>query len=83
MEDLTEIQQKVFDEVKSNWEQRVGVGKVDEDSLARMIKLSDVHGDGKKRIAVANKGTFLVPIEDIILIGVTGEDIEKYPKIEE
>ena len=83
MAELTDVQQDIFNKVKENWEERVGKGNVDEDALRDLITMADKHGDGNKRITVENKGTYLVPIEDIILIGVDAADIEKkYPKIE-
>ena len=84
MKKLTEIQQKIFDKVKSDWEKRVGIGKVDDDSLCDIIMMADTEGDGKKRVSVLGmKGIYLVPIENIILDGLKAVDIEKYPKVKE
>lgn len=80
MEGLTKIQQRIFDKVKQNWEKRVGKGVIDETLLTNIIIIADTQGDGKKRVTVEGKGTYLVPIEDILLIGIKGWDIEKYPK---
>ena len=80
MQGLSEIQQQIFDKVKENWVQRVGKGAVDEVVLASIIKLADTEGDGKKRVTVEGKGTYLVPIEDIILVGIKAQEIEKYPR---
>jgi len=81
MIELTEIQEGIFEKVKSNWEERVGRGNVDEDVLKTIIVNSDIHGDGKKRVERAETGElFLVPIEDILLIGLKEEELDKYPK---
>ena len=81
MIELTEIQEGIFEKVKSNWEERVGRGNVDEDVLKKIIVISDIHGDGKKRVKRRETGElFLVPIEDILLIGVKEEELDKYPK---
>jgi hypothetical protein len=77
---LTEIQQKIFDKVLEEWEKRVGLGNVDKETLADIIKFADTDGDGKKRIGLFGETHLrLVPIEDIILNGVKGTDLEKYP----
>lgn len=47
--------------------------------LIKTIELADVDGDGFKRVSLMgnpNK-TYLVPIEDIILHGLRGEDLHK------
>lgn len=78
--ELTERQQEIFENVKANWGKRVGTGNVDEDLLKEIIILADTEGDGLKRIQkVGSKKTYLVPIEDILLIGVRTKDLDKYP----
>lgn len=78
---LTEVQRKIYGKVKDNWEKRVGKGNVDEDALRRIIIMADTDGDGKKRVVVEDK-MYLVPIEDIILIGVkAGEIPDKYEEV--
>jgi hypothetical protein len=77
---MTEIQDKIFRKVKEEWEKRVGKGNVDEKSLKKIIEIADTNGDGKKRIIIEGK-TYLVPIEDIILKGISGREVkEKYPE---
>jgi hypothetical protein len=77
---MNKIQNEIFRKVKEEWEKRVGKGKVDEKSLKKIIEFADTNGDGKKRVIVDGK-TYLVPIEDIILKGISGKEIkEKYPE---
>lgn len=79
--ELTEIQKRIFDRVKENWELRLGKGNVDKEKLAEIIRMADTDGDGMKRVEVIGKGTYLVPIEDIILVGVSVDEIDKYPRV--
>jgi hypothetical protein len=76
---MKEHQQKIFDKVLLEWEKRVGRGRVDERMLEEIILLADTNGDGKKRVSVCGK-TFLVPIDDIILNGLTGRKATGYPE---
>ena len=80
--ELSEVQQKIFYDVKAEWERRVGKGRIDEGRLKRTILMADTNGDGKKRVVVSGK-THLVPISDIILHGLQAVEIDKYPVIEE
>lgn len=77
---MTFIQMKIFNKILKVWEKRVGKGNVDEIGLIQIIKIADTNGDGKKRIII-NGETHLVPIEDIILDGIRGTDVPKYPKV--
>lgn len=77
---MTFIQMKIFNKILKVWEEKVGKGNVDEIGIIQIIKIADVHGDGKKRIKV-NGETHLVPIEDIVLDGIRGTDVSKYPKV--
>jgi len=82
--DLTKRQQEIFEKVKADWGKRVGAGNVNEDTLKRIIVDADTDGDGFKRVQkVGSKKTYLVPIEDILLIGVRVTDLEKYPTEEQ
>lgn len=80
--ELSDVQQEIFNEVKTEWEKRTGKGNVDEGSLKRIIIMADTDGDGKKRVVVSGK-THLVPISDIILDGLRASEIDKYPIVEE
>ena len=77
---LTEKQQEIFEKVKAAWEERVGKGNVDEEGLKRIIIVADTDKDGLKRISlIGSDKVHLVPIEEIILNGLEGTDIDKYP----
>jgi len=79
---IEKVKNKIFKKVKKEWEKRVGKGKVDEDMLKTLIEISFTNDDGKKRIVVGGK-TYLVPIEDIFLKGLKGNEVkEKYPEEE-
>lgn len=75
-------QKKMFDRVFEAWEKKVGKGNVDNERLKLIIQLADTNGDGKKRIAVCGK-VFLVPIDEIILNGITGLQATGYPEEKE
>lgn len=76
---MSDARDKIFRKVKEEWEKRVGIGNVDEKSLKKIIEFADTNGDGKKRIIIDGK-TYLVPIEDIFLNGLKGNEVEgKYP----
>ena len=82
--ELTEKQQEIFEKVKAAWGERVGKGNVDEDGLKRIITIADIDNDGLKRVSlIGSDKVHLVPIEDIILNGLKGTDIDKYPAEEE
>ena len=76
------IREQIFRKIKKEWEKRIGKGNVDEIRLRQIIGLADTDGDGKKRVVVNGK-TYLVPIEDIILKGLKGNEIENYPSVKE
>ena len=68
---MTEVQERIYNrcfELKPSW-------RLNRKTLAKIIKMSDIEGDGYKRITVLGKGTYLVPIEDIICFGVKAEEI--------
>lgn len=73
--DLTPIQLRIFTkclELVPKWN-KAG------DTLKDLIVLSDTEGDGFKRVTIVGKGTYLVPIEDIICKGIKGSEVpEKY-----
>ena len=70
--------ERIFKKIKKEWEKRVGKGNIDEPSLRRIIIMADTDNNGKKKVTIDGI-TYLVPIEDIILDGIKGTDIEKYP----
>ena len=77
---MTIIQQKIFNKILKEWGKRVSIENVDEETLIKIIKFADVHEDGKKRVSLlGDNKVHLVPIEDIILNGLRGTEIEKYP----
>lgn len=78
--ELTEKQQGIFEKVKAAWEERVGKGNVDEEGLKRIIIVADTDKDSLKRVSlIGSDKVHLVPIEEIILNGLKGTDIGKYP----
>ena len=78
---VSEIMQKVL----KVWLERVGgdPAKLDSEKIKETIKmlLKSPHEDGFQRVAnIENPGiNHLVPFEDIILNGLKGWEIEKYP----
>ena len=74
--ELTPIQQKIFNrclEMNPSW-------KLSKESLKRIIVLADVDKDGYKRIVVEGI-IYLVPIENIICIGLKASEVPlKYKK---
>jgi hypothetical protein len=77
---MSDARDKIFRKVKKEWEKRVGRGNADEKSLKKIIELADTNGDGKKRVIIEGK-IYLVPIEDIILKGISGREVkENYPE---
>jgi len=79
---LSPVELDIFHKVMECWELRVGKGNVDEPMLRHIIRMANTDGDGKKRIICDGK-TYLVPIEDIILDGVKGGELSKYPVVSE
>ena len=78
---MSNIQRDIFYTIKKEWEKRVGRGNVDEVALARIILISDTDRNGYKKITNIGTGkTHLVPIEDIILDGIKGFELDKYPE---
>lgn len=61
---------KVFDnclKLQPRW-------KMNEAGLIAIINLADRHGDGYKRVEVDGK-TYLVPIEDVICLGIKASEV--------
>lgn len=77
---VNEIMGKVIKE----WIKRYGKDNIDsmKTKATRDMLLLSPHDDGFMRVNVSgNEGTYLVPMEDIILDGLKGEDIpKKYEK---
>lgn len=78
---LTESEQKIFDRIK---EESIRRGTaINETFVRNVIRLANVDGDGKKRVVKMETGeTFLVPIDDIILNGLRGQDLDRYGRLE-
>jgi len=79
MKELTSIQKYIFKKClqrKPEWKNNSG-------TLKEIIKMADIQGDGYKRITVIGKGTYLVPIEDILCFGIKGKEVPlKYRRID-
>ena len=77
-EELTEVEQKIFDKIKDEYWKR-GITMVNIENIKGIIKRGNTHGDGLKRVSKKGGPTYLVPLEDIILDGSHVEDLDKYP----
>jgi len=85
MIELTELQQKAFNEIWEIWKQKHGAKLNDgrKEFLRQAIADSDRRGDMMKPVmSLEHKKTFLVPIKDIILYGLKGSDLgTKYTRV--
>jgi hypothetical protein len=75
---MTKLQKEAHDEIWEVWKQRYGDGLTDDrkDFLRQAIIEFDRRGDMKKPVILATTGElYLVPIKDIILYGLKGEDL--------
>ena len=73
---------EIFARVKKEWIRRHGEDNLDPEKLAVTRKMIDLvpDEDGCKRVTLGETGkTYLVPIETIILDGLKGTELEKYP----
>jgi hypothetical protein len=77
-EKIDEIMNKVI----KVWIERFGITNIDPQKIEAVkgVLKESPHEDGLMRVQLIGGGaTYLVPFEDIILNGLKGEDIEKYP----
>lgn len=77
-EKVNEIMNKVI----SVWIKRHGITQIDPQKIEAVKKVlkESPHNDGLMRVQmIGGRTTHLVPFEDIILNGLKGEDIERYP----
>lgn len=80
--DREKVEDRIFNKIKREWEKIVGKGNVDTSILRKIIRISNTDDDGKKRITLMSTGkTYLIPIEAIILEGIRGCDLNKYPTV--
>jgi hypothetical protein len=76
---------EIFNKVKAEWIKRHEEVNLDPEKL-KQLKMVLKHcpdEDGLKRVSVIGGKTHLVPYEEIILNGLKGTDVEKYPLAEE
>jgi hypothetical protein len=77
-EKVNEIMQKVIE----TWVNRIDIKDIDISKVAavRLSLLGSPHEDGFMRVeSLENRKTYLVPFEYIILNGLNGKDLEKFP----
>lgn len=73
---------EIFKEIRDEWIKKYGKNNIDPDKLKAVKELlySSPHDDGLLPVKTIDvPGTRLVPIKDIILYGLHGKDVEKYP----
>ena len=74
---LNPIQLKIFNrclEIKPEW-------KSNQESLKNVIKLAKIDDDGFKQVVIKGQ-TYLVPLEDIICVGIKAQEVPfKYKKL--
>jgi len=74
---------EIMDKVIKEWIKRHGIVNIDPQKIGALKKVlqDSPHNDGLMRVQLIGGGsTYLVPFKDIILNGLKGEDIEKYPE---
>ena len=77
--ELTEIEQKIFDNVKEKYAEK-GITMINEDFIKKTIKMANTNGDGKKRVCrIGGTKPFLVPIEDFFMLTVKEQELDRYP----
>lgn len=77
-EKVNEIMSKVME----HWTKRLDINRMDKEKIKalRMSLLSSPYEDGFMRVvSMETQKTHLVPFEDVILFGLKGKDLEKYP----
>ena len=77
---------KIMADVLKVWEERHGKENIDPTKVGavREMLLLSPHEDGVMPVTTFGiKGTRAVPMKDIILNGLYGGDVEKYPVIDE
>lgn len=74
---------EIMDKVLLRWIKTFGLENIDPQKakMLRQILKQSPHDDGYMRITLIEEPgiTYLVPFEDIILNGIKGEDVKKYP----
>ena len=81
-----EMAEKIYEEVLVEWIDRHGEDKLDPEKLEATRKmLHSIPEDSiYKRVTNMETGkTHMVPIKDIILNGLKGYDLSKYPEVDE
>lgn len=77
-----EIAEQIYKKIYDEWVNRYGKENLDNDQLEalRNFILECPDDDGYKRVTNMTTGkTHLVPYEDIILHGLKGSELNKYP----
>ena len=73
---------KIYQEIEEEWVKRYGRENLNPKTMnaVKMILREVPDEDGCKRVkCMGTDATHLVPIKDIILNGLKGEDVAKYP----
>jgi len=74
---------QIYKKILDFWINRYGKENLDREKLKALRKMLNLmpDEDGMKRVTNMETGkTYLVPIEDIILNGLKGEELTKYPE---
>ena len=73
---------EIYNRIVKEWEARHDKKSLDPEKLKAVKKMLLLcpDEDGMKRVSIMGGETHLVPYEDIILNGLMGADVEKYPK---
>ncbi len=77
-----EMQDKIYDEIVAEWTEKYGVENLDKVKLDTVRKaLAYIpDADGLKCVSSVETGkTHLVPVKDIIMKGLKGDELETYP----
>ena len=78
-----ETAEKIYKEIETEWIKRHDKEKLDPEKLRAIKKMLEVipDEDGNKRVTSMETGkTHLVPIKEIILNGLKGNELNKYPE---
>jgi len=81
-----ETADKLYKEIRDEWIERHGRDKLDPEKMNAIKEMLYLvpDEDGNKRITSMETGkTHLVPIKEMILNGLNGKELDKYPVLDE
>lgn len=82
----SEMAEKIYDEILVEWVERHGKDNLDSEKLESIRKMLHSMPEDSiyKRVTSMETGkTHMIPIKEIILNGLNGHDLSKYPVIDE